>query len=129
MIRPSSNNELIKLIAAIFTLSASMDLAPVKPGRSRYPPLSLDEFSVSDVFTDWADQIFACGPLPMYKKMAQMPELKDIPARVSLEIRMGCGRGVCYGCTIKTRQGLKKVCQDGPVFDLDSILWDELNQF
>ena len=75
----------------------------------------------------WADQIFACGPLPMYKAMAQMPELKDKPVQVSLEVRMGCGRGVCYGCTLKTKQGLKQVCQDGPVFNLGDILWDELN--
>jgi len=80
-------------------------------------------------FADWADQIFACGPLPMYKAMAQMPELKDKPVQVSLEVRMGCGRGVCYGCTVKTKQGLKQVCTDGPVFDLDDILWDELNLF
>lgn len=76
---------------------------------------------------DRADQVFACGPLPMYKTMAQIPELKNKPVQVSLEVRMGCGRGVCYGCTIKTKQGLKKVCQDGPVFDLDDILWNELN--
>ncbi len=75
------------------------------------------------------DQIFACGPMPMYKTMAQMAELKGRPVQVSLEIMMGCGRGVCYGCTIKTKLGLKKVCQDGPVFDLDDILWDELNHF
>ena len=80
-------------------------------------------------FTDWADQIFACGPMPMYKAMAQMPELKDRYVQVSLEVRMGCGRGVCYGCTIKTKHGLKKVCEDGPVFDLEDIIWDELNQF
>ncbi len=78
-------------------------------------------------FVDWADQIFACGPLPMYKAMAQMPELKDKPVQVSLEVRMGCGRGVCYGCTLKTKQGLKQICLDGPVFDLEDILWDELN--
>jgi len=54
-------------------------------------------------FVGWADQIFACGPLPMYKAMAQMPELKDKPVQVSLEVRMGCGRGVCYGCTVKTK--------------------------
>ncbi len=77
-------------------------------------------------FADWADQIFACGPLPMYKVMAQMPELKDKPVQVSLEVRMGCGRGVCYGCTVKTKGGLKQVCTDGPVFDLDDVLWDEL---
>ena len=77
-------------------------------------------------YIDWADQIFACGPLPMYQAMAQMPELKDKPVQISLEVRMGCGRGVCYGCTVKTKGGLKQVCQDGPVFDLDDVLWDEL---
>lgn len=74
----------------------------------------------------WADQIFACGPMPMYKAMAQMVELKGKPVQVSLEVVMGCGRGICYGCAIKTKQGLKEVCQDGPVLDLDDILWDKL---
>ena len=75
--------------------------------------------------TDWADQVFACGPSPMYRAMAQMPELKGKPVQVSLEVRMGCGFGVCYGCTVKTEQGLKQVCQDGPVFELGDVLWDE----
>jgi dihydroorotate dehydrogenase electron transfer subunit len=78
-------------------------------------------------YIEWADQIFACGPLPMYQAMAQMPELKNKPVQVSLEVRMGCGRGVCYGCTIKTRQGLRQVCQDGPVFNLEDIIWEELS--
>ncbi|GAH38889.1 unnamed protein product [marine sediment metagenome] len=39
---------------------------------------------------------------------------------------MGCGRGICYGCTVKTKGGLKQVCKDGPVFELGDILWDEL---
>ncbi len=73
-----------------------------------------------------ADQVFACGPVPMYRAMAQMPELKGKPVQISLEIMMGCGLGVCYGCTIKTRSGLKQVCKDGPVFDLGDILWEEL---
>jgi len=85
---------------------------------------------VTDLLPDFAgraDQIFACGPIAMYKTMAQMPELKDRSVQVSLEVRMGCGRGICYGCTIKTNHGLKQVCQDGPVFDLDDIHWDELS--
>ncbi|MEE9398932.1 MAG: hypothetical protein V3V23_01535 [Dehalococcoidales bacterium] len=40
---------------------------------------------------------------------------------------MGCGLGTCYGCTLKTKSGLKQVCTDGPVFDLEDILWDELD--
>ncbi|MFC1940164.1 dihydroorotate dehydrogenase electron transfer subunit [Chloroflexota bacterium] len=80
-------------------------------------------------FTDWADQIFACGPVGMYRSMSQMPELINKPVQISLEVRMGCGRGVCYGCTLKTKNGLKKVCEDGPVFDLgelDNTSWGEL---
>lgn len=72
---------------------------------------------------DWADQIFACGPMPMYQAMSQMPEAKRKLVQVSLETVMACGFGVCYGCTIKTKTGLKQVCKDGPVFDLEDIVW------
>ena len=85
---------------------------------------------ITDILPDYidlADQVFACGPVPMYRAMALMPELKGKPVQLSLEVRMGCGRGVCYGCSIKTKKGRKQVCQDGPVFDLDDILWDELD--
>jgi len=79
-------------------------------------------------FADPADQIFACGPAAMYRDMADSyyQLLKDKPVQISLEIMMGCGLGVCYGCTIRTRGGLKQVCKDGPVFDLEDIRWDEL---
>jgi len=78
---------------------------------------------------DSADQVFACGPTAMYREMAQRKEtlgLKGKPVQVSLEMRMGCGLGVCYACTVRTRNGLKQVCKDGPVFELDDIIWDEL---
>jgi dihydroorotate dehydrogenase electron transfer subunit len=67
------------------------------------------------------DQVFACGPMAMYKTMAQLPELKGKDVQLSLEIMMGCGTGVCYGCTIKTKKGLKQVCKDGPVFKMGEI--------
>ena len=75
-----------------------------------------------------ADQIFSCGPMPMYKDMCrQHPSmLLGKPTQVSLETVMGCGRGICYGCTIKTRHGLKEVCTDGPVFELNDVMWDAL---
>ena len=78
-------------------------------------------------FANWADQIFACGPTLMYRAMAtRNQQLKAKSVQVSLEVRMGCGRGVCYGCTVKTKGGLKQVCTDGPIFALDGVLWDEL---
>ena len=75
-----------------------------------------------------ADQVFACGPMPMYRDMVlrkQELRLEEKPVQISLEVRMGCGRGLCYSCTVKTKEGLKQVCKDGPVFNLDDILWDE----
>ncbi len=82
-------------------------------------------------FTGWADQIFACGPMAMYRDMAfkkQELKLEGKPVQISLEVMMGCGFGVCYGCTVKTKSGPKQVCKDGPVFDLQDILWDELGR-
>lgn len=77
-------------------------------------------------YAEGIDQIFACGPLAMYRTMAQMPELKGKFVQISLEITMGCGTGVCYGCTIRTKNGLKQVCTDGPVFDIGEVEWGEL---
>ncbi|MFC2032092.1 dihydroorotate dehydrogenase electron transfer subunit [Chloroflexota bacterium] len=78
-------------------------------------------------FIDWTDQAFACGPVTMYQDMYTRRKelLKSKSVQVSLEVRMGCGLGACYSCTVKTRGGLRQVCKDGPVFDLEEILWNE----
>ena len=75
-----------------------------------------------------ADRIFACGPVPMYRAMAEKYRdiLQNKPVQVSLEVRMGCGLGFCYACTINTRQGLKQVCKDGPVFEMADVIWEEM---
>jgi dihydroorotate dehydrogenase electron transfer subunit len=76
----------------------------------------------------WADQIFICGPLPMFQTIARDSAnlLSAKPAQVSLEVRMGCGFGLCYSCTVKTSTGLKQVCHDGPVFDFNQVDWEWL---
>jgi len=76
-------------------------------------------------YLDEVDQIFACGPVEMYRTMSASYHNYKIPVQVSLEIMMGCGMGVCYGCTIKTKSGLKQVCKDGPVFDMGEVEWGE----
>ena len=111
------------------------------PDSVRFIPVTEDgsigkKGMVTDILPDflgWADQVYACGPIDMYKTMANMSlrakrsNLKVRMCQVSLEVRMGCGIGACYGCTINTRKGLKKVCHDGPVFELDDILWEEVS--
>ena len=74
-------------------------------------------------FVNWCHQICACGPVAMYQKLKAKNKLS---IQISLEVRMGCGIGVCYGCSLKMRQGFRQVCRDGPVFELNDILWDEV---
>jgi dihydroorotate dehydrogenase electron transfer subunit len=86
---------------------------------------------ITEILPDYlnhADQLYACGPLAMYKDMANKyaRQLKDKSVQVSLEMRMGCGLGICYACTIKTKDGLKQVCKDGPVFEMNEVVWEEL---
>jgi dihydroorotate dehydrogenase electron transfer subunit len=77
-------------------------------------------------YIDNTDQVFICGPSAMYKYIKSRNMIKNKPAQVSLEVRMACGRGVCYGCTIHTLNGTKRVCEDGPVFDFDEIDWNSI---
>jgi dihydroorotate dehydrogenase electron transfer subunit len=76
-----------------------------------------------DDYISQADQVFACGPTAMYRSMAGLDCLKGMSVQVSLEERMACGLGACYGCTVKTRTGPKQVCHDGPVFELSDLVW------
>lgn len=71
---------------------------------------------------DWADEVCACGPLPMLAALKRLPRrLGSARVQASLEGHMGCALGVCYGCVVETRRGPQRVCQDGPVFDLDQL--------
>lgn len=79
-----------------------------------------------DAYIARADQIFACGPLPMYRALVKDTRLTNKQMQLSLEVRMACGTGLCYGCTVKTRNGLKQVCRHGPVFNMNDIIWEEL---
>ena len=71
----------------------------------------------------WADQVFACGPHAMYESMASIVRrLRDrTPLQVLLETPMACGMGLCYGCAVETRRGMRQVCRDGPRFDLRDV--------
>ncbi len=68
--------------------------------------------------------VYACGPKPMLRQIAELCTKDKIPCQVSLDENMGCGIGACLGCVVKTKYGYRRVCKDGPVFDAEEILWD-----
>lgn len=67
--------------------------------------------------------ILACGPTPMLRALKEVWQEAggDIEVQVSLEQRMGCGTGGCYTCTCAVAGSMKRVCKDGPVFDISEV--------
>ena len=61
---------------------------------------------------------YACGPLPMLKALIGKA---GTHGEVSMEERMGCGVGICVGCSIETKDGIKRVCKEGPVFNAETL--------
>ena len=78
---------------------------------------------VTDVLNGLPDcrYVLACGPTPMLRAVHALPQITG--GQFSFEARMACGFGACVGCTIETRNGLRRVCKDGPVFRKEEILW------
>jgi len=73
--------------------------------------------------------ILACGPGAMIRSLALLLRDTRIRCQVSLEERMACGVGACLGCVVaieegEGRTGYRRICHDGPVFDIGEILWD-----
>lgn len=68
-------------------------------------------------------EIYACGPRPMLQEAGRIAAYSGIPAQVSLEEHMACGIGACLGCIVQTKQGQKRACKDGPVFNAEEIIW------
>jgi len=68
--------------------------------------------------------IYACGPKEMFFEVYKIIKpYKNINCYVSFEQFMGCGLGICLGCVINTKYGYKRICKDGPVFNLKELNW------
>ena len=65
--------------------------------------------------------IYACGPRDMLRELGMIARGYRLKGYVSLEENMACGIGACLGCVVNTRDGLRRVCRDGPVFRIEEI--------
>lgn len=70
--------------------------------------------------------VYACGPVAMIRSLGFIIQEPTIRCEVSLEERMACGIGACLGCAVAIKDGqgktsYRRVCHDGPVFDLREI--------
>jgi dihydroorotate dehydrogenase electron transfer subunit len=77
-------------------------------------------------YIPWADQVFACGPEPMFRTLRAVVDPLRVnrkpPVQISVERGMACGLGACLGCVVETTRGMIASCVQGPVFDLDEVV-------
>lgn len=75
---------------------------------------------VTEIIGKDFDTLYSCGPNLMLKSLKSL----NICDReyYSLEARMACGISACLGCSIKTVNGMKRVCHEGPIFSKDEVI-------
>ena len=75
--------------------------------------------------------VYACGPNPMLRAVAEYCAAQGIPTQVAVEELMACGMGVCWTCVVPmvrrdgTGWDYLRSCVDGPVFSGGRVWWEK----
>ena len=72
------------------------------------------------------DAVYAVGPVPMMKAIANLTAKYGVKTIVSLNPVMVDGTGMCGGCRVTVGGTVKFACVDGPEFDAHEVDFDEL---
>lgn len=67
--------------------------------------------------------LYTCGPHAMMVAVQKFSKKHNLFCEAACEETMACGLGACLGCSIKTTQGYKTTCYDGPVFDIREVIF------
>jgi ferredoxin--NADP+ reductase len=72
------------------------------------------------------DAVYAVGPVPMMRAVAELTRPLGVHTIVSLNPIMIDGTGMCGGCRVSIGGETKFACVDGPEFDGHLVDYDEL---
>ena len=70
--------------------------------------------------------VYAVGPIPMMRKVAETTKSFSVKTLVSLNALMVDATGMCGCCRVSISGQTKFSCVDGPEFDAHEVDWDEL---
>jgi ferredoxin--NADP+ reductase len=73
-------------------------------------------------------KVFACGPVPMMKAVADVTRAANISTIVSLNPLMLDATGMCGVCRVTVGGKVKFACVEGPEFDGHLVDFQELSQ-
>ena len=78
-----------------------------------------------------AEVVYACGPMPMLRAVAEMAQHFGAHSQCAVEEAMACGIGVCMTCVLPVigDDGITRMvrsCVEGPVFRGERVRWSEV---
>jgi ferredoxin--NADP+ reductase len=84
--------------------------------------------ALADVLArDEVDEVFAVGPVPMMRAVADLTRQAQVKTTVSLNPVMVDGTGMCGGCRVTVNGETRYACVDGPEFDGHTVDFRELS--
>jgi dihydroorotate dehydrogenase electron transfer subunit len=96
-------------------------------GRRGLVTLAVDELLAG------AGIVYACGPMPMLRAVADAATAGGVPSYVAVEESMACGIGVCMTCVLPVigedgRTRFSRSCTEGPVFGGDRVRFADVGR-
>ncbi len=78
-----------------------------------------------------APVVYACGPMGMLQRVAQIASSRQAYSQCAVEEAMACGIGVCMTCVLPVigEDGVTRMlrsCVEGPVFRGDRVRWADI---
>jgi len=70
--------------------------------------------------------VYAVGPIPMMRKVAELCKKSGVKIIVSLNALMVDGTGMCGCCRVTVNGQTRFTCIDGPEFPGEEVDWEEL---
>jgi dihydroorotate dehydrogenase electron transfer subunit len=102
------------------------DVIPVTDSESTSGPANVERILRSLIAEGKCDAFFTCGSSRLARVQQRLAAEFGLPGQIAMEQQMACGLGMCFCCVrdfnVQGEILSRRVCCDGPVFDLAEAL-------
>jgi dihydroorotate dehydrogenase electron transfer subunit len=126
VILSARSRDLVMSVERFAATGARIEIVTDDDGSS--DPDRVETFLRQLIHAGRADAFFTCGSNRLMLLMKRLAAASGIAGQVALEQQMACGLGMCFCCVrnfaTPDGQEQRRVCSEGPVFDLaEALSW------
>jgi len=114
------------MVSAEMFRSRGATVLTVTDSEGTSGPANVERLLRGLIAEDRCDAFFTCGSARLLRVQQRLAREFSLPGQVALEQQMACGLGMCFCCVrdfnVAGEIVHKRVCWDGPVFDIQEAL-------